>query len=46
MADRYHVTSIAGRGVFSCVLKAIDAETGDRVALKVLRSQAMFRAAG
>lgn len=42
---RYAVQSILGKGVFSAVVKAIDQNSGEGVAIKVIRNNALMRKA-
>jgi serine/threonine-protein kinase PRP4 len=47
LADRYTVTSILGRGVFSAVVGATDKQTNNAlVAIKVIRNNSVMRTAG
>lgn len=43
---RYAVHSILGKGVFSAVVKCIDQEQGETVAIKVIRNNDVMRKAG
>jgi len=48
--DRYKVTSIAGKGVFSCVVKALDLrplkKEYEQVAIKIIRMYDIMRQSG
>lgn len=44
--SRYAVQSILGKGVFSAVVKAIDQDSGESVAIKVIRNNDVMRKAG
>lgn len=44
--NRYAVQSILGKGVFSAVVKAVDQDAGEGVAIKVIRNNDLMRKAG
>lgn len=48
--DRYKVKGVAGKGVFSCVVKAKDTKAGnpkyEEVAIKIIRMFDIMRASG
>ncbi|CAI7619629.1 unnamed protein product [Penicillium glandicola] len=43
---RYHVHQNLGKGMFSSVVRATDTKTGDLVAVKIIRQNAIMRKAG
>jgi serine/threonine-protein kinase PRP4 len=43
---RYKVTGMAGRGVFSCVVKAADSVNNTQVAIKIIRMFDIMRESG
>lgn len=44
--ERYAVQAILGKGVFSAVVRAIDQQTGEGVAIKVIRKNDLMKKAG
>ena len=44
--ERFKITSIAGKGVFSCVVKAYDQDEFKEVAIKIIRAQSIMRDSG
>lgn len=50
MKNKYKITSIAGKGVFSCVVKAIDTNPTNKqyeqVAIKIIRMYDIMRESG
>jgi len=46
IGDKYKVISIAGKGVFSCVLKAVNTLTQETVAIKIIKTHEVMTRAG
>lgn len=46
IGEKYKVVSIAGKGVFSCVLKAINISTSETVAIKIIKTHEIMTRAG